>query len=596
MLNCPDSNQSAVSDAGTPTGKHRIPLHRLGLITALVITAAVYINTVLFEFVYDDIGQIVYNPRIKSGQYIWLHFTSHVWAQTSDVALYYRPLFMLWLMANYALFALHPLWWHLTAIALHLISCLLLYFFVCRLTGSAWVAVVAVLLFGVHPAHLESVAWISGATESLLAVLLLGTLLCYLRSRDSGKAKPNGWMGASLLLAFLAVMAKETALITPALIFCYEWIFRDRDRPRKTQLWSAARAAAPYALISFSFLVFRALALKSLTPPRTKAPLSSILLAWPKVLAFYCAHVIFPLRMSVFYNFVLVEHPGLRNFAAPLIVTVMAVGFLYYASRRSRPIAFLSAWLVITVIPLLNVTLWDNVENVHDRYLYLPSIAFCVILAILLSRLREMRSAKIALVSLTAIALAYAYDTLHESRYWANDYALAQHGLVVSPGHPVATQLLGNAMMRQGKMAEAIPYLVDALQLKPDNSETLWCLGLCYYTINNLPLAEEYARRSIALQGSDPKAHLLLGNIRFKQNRLDDAEAAIQLAIKLQRMPKGYVLYHYYLGNVLYAKGDLQGALREFQLELLNDPDIDPAIGNAQKYIDDIERRLHQTQ
>src|SRR5579871_3027723 len=88
----------------------------LGL--SLLGTAVVYAQSALFEFVYDDLGQIVYNPQIKSWALGLTYFKSHVWAQSSGIALYYRPAFMLWLTANYKLFGLNPLYWHLGVIGL----------------------------------------------------------------------------------------------------------------------------------------------------------------------------------------------------------------------------------------------------------------------------------------------------------------------------------------------------------------------------------------------------------------------------------------------------------------------------------------------
>src|SRR5437899_23785 len=90
------------------------------LAAVLLITALAYARSVVFEFAYDDFGQIVFNPRIQFWKLAWSNFTSHVWAHTGDLPLYYRPVFMMWLTVNYSLFGLKPLLWHLAAIALHL--------------------------------------------------------------------------------------------------------------------------------------------------------------------------------------------------------------------------------------------------------------------------------------------------------------------------------------------------------------------------------------------------------------------------------------------------------------------------------------------
>lgn len=567
----------------------RAPLYWLVLGVSLLVTAAVYAQAAFFEFVYDDFGQIVYNPQIKSWTLALSYFRSHVWAQSSGVAMYYRPAFMLWLTANYKLFGLNPMLWHLAAIGLYLVCCVLLYFFVWRLTEDRWVTAVAVLLFGLHPAHVETVAWVSGATDSLMAVLLLGSLLCYLKRRDSGKMTDE-WHWASLLLASLAVLTKETALILPAIIFSYEWIFPPAGVSGKARLWPSVRAAFPYLVISQLYLIARTLALKSLTP--TRAGLHSSLAAWPQVVAFYGAHGLFPFRLSVFYNLVSVTRLSLWNFFLPLVLVSAGAAVLCYLSQRSRLWAFLSAWCAIMLIPILNVTLWNKMENVHDRYLYLPSVAICVMLASGLSLLKQLHF-KWAAAATLVIAAAYAAVTLSELPYWQDDYVLGQRGIAVSPGSPIAPQVAGNVLIRQQRIDEAIPYLVDGLNAQPDNIVTLCSLAYCYSEKRALPLAEELLDKAIRLDPAEPRAHLLLGIVRFKQKRLDEAEAEIRRGLQLQRVSTGVQMYHYYLGDVLYAKGDEQGAIREYQLETRNDSSIDPAATTALARLDQIARHDH---
>jgi tetratricopeptide (TPR) repeat protein len=138
---------------------------------------------------------------------------------------------------------------------------------------------------------------------------------------------------------------------------------------------------------------------------------------------------------------------------------------------------------------------------------------------------------------------------------------------------------------------EAIPYLVDSLTANPIGVDTLCSLAFCYSEMNALDLAEESARKAIAVRGAYARAHLLLGIVRFKQNRLDEAEAEVRRAIELERVREGFFLDHYYLGNVLHAKGNIEGARREYQLELRNDHSIDPAAAAAQKQLEEIEKQ-----
>lgn len=567
-----------------------IPARWLALGAALLITAAVYIQSLFFDFVYDDLGQIVYNPKIKSWHLAFTYFSSHVWSQVMNLALYYRPLYMLWLRVSDAAFGLNPFFWHLTTVALHLLVCALVYLFAKRLTNNAWIAVASALLFGVHPVHVETAAWVSGSTDSLMASFLLGSLLCYWNYRDPVRGNQGAWLASSLILAFFATLVKESAAVLPALIFAYEWLFSDLAKSRRIRLFESIKAAVPYAAVSLIFLAMRTLALKSLAPPTTKMGRLSIVLAWPKIVVFYIAHALIPLHMSVFYNLLTVSHPGWWNFVLPLAEALAVAAVLIYVAKRSRTVAFLGLWCAILLIPMLDVTLVNNVENLHDRYLYLPSVAVCILIASLLGKLKEMKHEKAALAALVVVAGGYAVMTTQEVGYWRNELVLAQHGMEVSPGHPVAPQVIGNMLAREGRVREAIPYLLDSLAAMPSNVETLCTLGNCYLELKALALAEECMNKALSLRPSEPRAHLVLGIIRYRQMRLQEAEAELRRGIELEHVQESITEYHYYLGDVLYTKGDVREAEREYRLELRNDPATDPAVAPAQARMEEIER------
>src|SRR5262249_15497140 len=183
-----------------------------------------------FDFVADDQPLIVHNPYIRSWQFSPSFFLTDAWHVTNPKAAgsYYRPAFLLWLLVNYKLFGLHPYWWHWTTLGLHLCSTLLVYLLIRKLTAQTFVAGTAALLFGLHPVHIESAAWVLGANEALLAVFFLASFLCYLiwRNMPETNQAVRRWFIASMLLYGVALFVKETAVLEGALVFAYEWLFR----------------------------------------------------------------------------------------------------------------------------------------------------------------------------------------------------------------------------------------------------------------------------------------------------------------------------------------------------------------------------------
>ncbi len=304
------------------------PAGRLILSVVIAATAGVYAQTAAYGFVYDDARQI----EMSASRFTWSqapgYFTTDVWDYVNRKAgNYYRPVFLLWLLVNYQLFGLSHPFWHLSTVAAHLIATALLFFLARKLTGDDFAAGITALLFGLHPAHVEAVAWMSGVTEPLAAALVFGALLAHL----------DGRRALAPALFALAVFAKETAIVLPALIFALEMLFATtalRDRIR-----SAARAVVPYAAVVLVYLGFRFAALHRFEAP-SKWRLREVLLTIPGVVCLYLKQLAWPARMALFHDVDPVMRASWMNFGLPLMVVAAIAAAAAAVSRRSRAGAF----------------------------------------------------------------------------------------------------------------------------------------------------------------------------------------------------------------------------------------------------------------
>ena len=187
---------------------------------------------------YDDNWQIVQNHLIQENSLILKALSSDVWAFRGDservVSNYWRPGFVLYLILNQRLFGLaDTTGWHVTNILLHTLTVVIAYGFLRFLKLTAWVAGAISLVFAVHPAHVESVAWISGSPDLILAPAFLGALWLLLSAfppteQPAGKShrktkqpaeksrSPIRWrLLVAGILAALAMSAKEIGLLFP---------------------------------------------------------------------------------------------------------------------------------------------------------------------------------------------------------------------------------------------------------------------------------------------------------------------------------------------------------------------------------------------
>src|SRR4051794_14317097 len=140
------------------TRPSRSPLDKRWAAPAIIAAAVavVYAGTLLFGFVYDDNFQIVDNTWLTSARYIPRFFTSHVWAFAGISGVYWRPLFLLWFFLQRSIFGVAPAGWHAATVLMHGCATLLVYALARRLMADRGAALMAALIFGLHPALLES--------------------------------------------------------------------------------------------------------------------------------------------------------------------------------------------------------------------------------------------------------------------------------------------------------------------------------------------------------------------------------------------------------------------------------------------------------
>jgi hypothetical protein len=230
------------------------------LFLIIAATILVYANSLNGDFVFDDTKQIVGNPELHSWANIFRAFTSDVWnfqrgTLTADIPPpYYRPLFTAYLTLNYQLFGLWEPGWHLMNLLVHTLATVGVYFLIKRLSRNELIAVIAALLFGVHPAHVESVSWISGIPDPLSALFYIPSLIWYVRYREEGQQK---FLILSVVAYGLAALCKETPLMLPAVLIVWELV-QTRDKTSSSlRLKELVPRLVPYAVVGAAYLVLR---------------------------------------------------------------------------------------------------------------------------------------------------------------------------------------------------------------------------------------------------------------------------------------------------------------------------------------------------
>jgi hypothetical protein len=492
---------------------------------------------------------------------------------------YYRPLFLLWVRINEAVFGNRAWGWHLTTILAHVLTTLLVYLLAWQLGIGRDVALLAALIFGLHPAHIEAVAWISGVNEPLMGIFFMASLLAYVQSRMEGTHALK-WKVISLVLLALALLVKENALILPGLLLVYEWILgREWGRPlevRRILNWCGETLGKiwPYFLVVALYLPARIYALKGFSHVATPLSAAQLVFTWPSLMEFWARHLIWPAGLSTYYNFPAVLHPTLRNFILPAIFDAGVGLGIYACVRSSRLAAFFAVWLVLPLIPLLNLRVFLANDFAHDRHLYLPSVGLAVLLAMLLKKVcwgppRWLGMPASLLAVVLCLAAGMSYGTVTESFYFKDNLTFYAYNLMRAPHNPDAESNYASILAEGGQYGPALEAFLDAVNHNPTYWTPTYNLALTYYKTRNIPEAEKYFLRAIRINPNKPDEYFYLGMTRFKSGRIAEAMVCLRQAIALR--PNGFA-YHFALGMMLKTQGDLPGALREFKEELANNP------------------------
>ena len=548
-----------------------------GLVCALTFIA--YLGTMTFGFVYDDKPVIVDNAAIRSWHDVVHSLIPGASTRVAGFpgATFYRPVTALWTRLNYAAFGLNPAGWHFAMLLGHVLMTYLVFAAVKRLTRNRNTAAVAAILFGLHPVHVENVAWLSSVNDLLMSLLLLGSFLGYLKSREGAKL----WMGASIVLFGLGLLSKETAAVFPLLILGFAILFAHSRSSGNAGLWPAVKegsASIPYFVILAAYLLFRGQMLHSLASPIAPLSWTTMILTWPSVMWFDLEHLLLPISSSEFYSLAYVTAPGFENFLLPILFLMIAcIAAWYGISKLANPQLGLFAvvWVVLPLLPCLYLRAIASDNFVHDRFLYLPSVGIVILMALAIHGISAAKTfgaggvrVKWAIAAiLCAVGLV---GTVHHQLQWASNLLLYQNGAASAPQNLVVEDNLANEFVDLGRYDSAIPLYLDVLQRNPRFWSSNYNLGYAYYRMGRFAEAESCLIRAIQIDDHDPDQFMVLARAQMQQGKL--AQAAQNAERALQRGPQNQG-FHFVLAKILEESGKREQAIVEYKTEVQYHPE-----------------------
>jgi protein O-mannosyl-transferase len=505
------------------------------------------------------------NAYIKNNPLIYSFNLADIFSQ--NVKSNYHPLTILFLSLEYKLFGLNATGYHTVNLLLHLINVILVFYVIQLISGKAGVALVAALLFGVHPLHVESVAWVAELKDLLYTFFFLAAYIFYLKYIKDFQKKNYVF---ALLLFLLSLLSKAMAASLPLVL-----ILTDYFKGRKINLKTLSEKI-PFFLLAIIFGIVALMAQKS------SGAADIIDFSFPQRILFACYGIIgylyklvLPLNLSAYYPYPIAsgENIPLQYYIFPVLVIAL-IGAVFYSLRFTKKIFFGAAFFALTVFLVLQLIPVGGAV-MADRYAYIPSIAIFYLAGEGFYFLWSKNQKLIPVILLSGFAIFFSIKTYSRSGVWKNDMTLWND--VISRDQNIYEAYInrGNAFKNENKNDLAMADFSKAIELNPNSSFAFYNRGTAYEDAKKYELAMADYNKAIELNPDFSPAYNNRGNLYANGNKSDLALADFNKAIELN---KDYSQAYNNRGNLYANANKYDLALADFNKAVELSP------GNSKAY------------
>lgn len=450
----------------------------------LLITFLAFIPVLRADFVNLDDGEYVTNnPLLQNLSGLKSLLTTPVQGN-------HHSLTMLSLAINFMISGLEAWSYHLLNLVLHLVNCFLVFRLAMLLSNkNTVIAFATAVLFGIHPMHVESVAWVSERKDVLYGLFFLAGLISYTKYVDIGSKIQNR---LTILFLALSLLSKPAAVIFPVTLFCID-LLRNR-----TLTFKLLREKIPLFALALIMGIATILGQRAVgaTGEVAFGALNRIFFGLYGFMM-YVFKMIVPLNLAVFYGFPPVnESLPVEYYLAPLFFVAVG-GLVFYSWENNRVIAFGVLFYLVNLLLVLQF-LPVGGAVIADRYTYIPYIGLFYIIGWLIDRYTRGNTLKANFIILT-VALPLFVMTSMQASVWINSTSLWDHAIKTQPSNK---SYANRAMLfrKERNYARALEYYDKAIKLNTIDYESYANRGNVYFDLNKPDLAINDYRKALSLK------------------------------------------------------------------------------------------------
>jgi tetratricopeptide (TPR) repeat protein len=407
------------------------------VILLVIVNVLLYFQTLNYTFLKDDHRLVVENHRIKSIS-AFVHSLDDKFFSFPDFAFlhYWRPMVILSFLGDHMVWQLNPMGYHLTNILLNLAVVLILYMIFYLLTNQVIHSFLMALLYSLHPAKVEAVAWISGRPDLLSSAAIAAAVLCFFLYQKKVRGK-RLFLAGVYILFILALLSKENAAVLPLMIAALVIL-----QPFFPEFAGLKRTVKPMALmvaVMVGLLVAYLVIHNQFTGSANLASSFSMhhIPAMGKTIGVYVKMILAPFYPSPHFPMSDFDTGSLMLLFYLLIG--LAVVIFVIINRDHYPMTLFSLVLSLMLIPVLNPELLPTHPKIALRFVYLPAVLAGAFFWETVSVFRSTFLKRVYLVLLFTLSAVWLTQVIHFQGFYENH---RQHYQKMVALHPDDCSLL----------------------------------------------------------------------------------------------------------------------------------------------------------
>ena len=623
----PHTNRSSDAPSGKAGGPGSFFQNtRLQSILIFTLGFLLYANTLGNQWAQDDTVVITNNMLTKEGiagvAEIFSNDSFYGYVKVSGKADLvsggrYRPLTIAMFAILYSFVGQNPFLFHFITVLLFALTCLLLYrtllLLLRKYNGHGYAEMLAwmtAVLFAVHPIHTEVAANIKGCDEIVTMLGSLGALFFTLRAVDTGKSKYGIFAALSL---FFGLLAKENAVTFLAVIPLALYYFRG------ITLHQQIKAGIPLLAAFGLFFMIRMAVLPELFSKPPMELMNNPYVKWTGdrwvdftgsekyatiiyTLGQYIKLLIAPITLTHDYY---PRHVGIMHFSDLSVIVSLLLHLVLggYAVWRllsgKRDVISFSILVYLITLSIVSNVIFPIGTNMGERFLFMPSIGFCLAVSFLLLQLARAKQGinfqkvLLPLGILAVVAVAFSLKTVLRNRDWYDNKTLVFTDVLTSPNSAKVQSVCGMITCNEGieekdpvkkeeLLRRSVDYNTRALEIHPTHKSALLNRGVCYYHLGMYDEAIADQRKVVSLASSDPKGRINLsmalgGKGKYYEDEKQDLDNALKFLTESITLDSSNEETMWHLGTVNAKRGNNPEAIKWFtRLTTIrpNDPTI----------------------